>query len=87
LNIIVLRILTGLIFSSLIGFYAYRRGSLARSGVIGAVLTGTAIFGFGGWSWGLLLITFFVTSSLLSRYQESQKERIAAEKFDKGGNQ
>jgi uncharacterized protein (TIGR00297 family) len=82
---LIIRLLTGLIFSSLIGLYAYRRGSLARSGVLGAVLTGTAIFGFGGWSWGLLLITFFVTSSLLSRYKESQKERIAAEKFDKGG--
>lgn len=79
------RLLAGLILSTLIGILAYRRGSLTRSGVLGAILTGTSIFGFGGWTWGLLLITFFVTSTLLSRYQEATKERIAAEKFDKGG--
>ncbi len=77
------RLLIGLIFSALIGLLAYRRGSLTRSGVWGAILTGTAIFGFGGWSWGLLLITFFITSSLLSHFKERQKERLA-EKFAKG---
>lgn len=78
-----LQFLIGIILSSLIGLLAYRRGSLTRSGVAGAVIVGTSIFGFGGWAWGLTLITFFVTSSLLSHYKESTKETLA-EKFDKG---
>ncbi len=74
----------GIILSSLIGWAAYRRGALSRSGVLGALIVGTAIFGFGGWVWGLLLIAFFVLSSLLSHYKEAAKARLAAEKFDKG---
>lgn len=70
------------LFSALISFVAYRRGSLSTSGVAGAVLVGTLTFGFGGWNWGLLLAVFFVSSSLLSHYKESEK-RAAAEKFDK----
>jgi uncharacterized membrane protein len=73
----------GLALSAVIGWFAYRRGSLSRSGVIGAVIVGTAIFGFGGPAWGLVLITFFVSSSLLSHYKESIKQKLA-EKFDKG---
>lgn len=74
----------GLLFSGAIGFLAYRRGSLTVSGALGALIVGTLIFGFGGWVWGLLLIAFFVSSSLLSHYREGEKERVAAEKFDKG---
>lgn len=66
-----------------IGYLAYRRGSLATSGVTGAVLTGTLIFGFGGWVRGLLLIAFFASSSLLSHYRQAQKREVA-EKFAKG---
>lgn len=78
-----IQIIVGLILSGLIGYAAYRRGSLSRGGVLGAIIVGTAIFGFGGLAWGLILITFFVTSSLLSHYKESAKENLA-EKFDKG---
>lgn len=73
----------GFIISAAIGWAAYKREALSVSGVAGAILTGTAIFGLGGWPWGLLLITFFVLSSLLSKYQEATKETLA-EKFAKG---
>ncbi|HEU4323469.1 MAG TPA: DUF92 domain-containing protein [Roseiflexaceae bacterium] len=79
------RILAGLALSIAIGALAYRRGSLSRGGWLGAVITGTATFGFGGWTWGLTLIVFFVTSSLLSHFKQVQKQRIAGEKFEKGG--
>lgn len=71
------------LLSMTISGLAYWRGSLSRSGVLGAVVVGTFTFGFGGWLWGGLLGIFFVSSSLLSHFKESDK-RQAAEKFDKG---
>ncbi len=73
----------GFLLSLLVGLAAYQRQALARSGVVGAVITGTLIFGFGGWTWGLLLIAFFFSSSALSRYRELEKGELA-EKFAKG---
>ncbi len=75
----------GFALSVAIGGVAFARRSLSESGWVGAVLVGTLTFGFGGWPWGLTLIVFFVSSSLLSHYKESIKERRAAEKFSKGG--
>jgi uncharacterized protein (TIGR00297 family) len=73
----------GLILSVLMGGLGYWRQSLSVSGVIGAILIGTVIFGFGGWIWGLLLITFFLSSSWLSHYRRADKTAVA-EKFAKG---
>ncbi|MBN2004365.1 MAG: DUF92 domain-containing protein [Anaerolineae bacterium] len=78
-----IRLILGFIISGGIGWLAYRKSALSKSGVAGAMITGTVIFGFGGWTWGLLLITFFVASSLLSKYKSRLKESLA-EKFDKG---
>lgn len=79
-----LRLLAGFALSTLIGYAGYGRNVLTRSGWLGAVITGTAIFGFGGPAPGLLLIAFFVSSSLLTRYKESAKAEVA-ESFAKGG--
>jgi uncharacterized protein (TIGR00297 family) len=79
------RILAGLILSTLIGAAAYRRGSLTRSGWLGAIITGTLTFGFGGWTWGLTLIAFFLSSSALSHFRQARKLALAGEKFEKGG--
>src|SRR5258708_40162933 len=78
-----LQILIGLFLSALIGYVGYLRQSLSKSGVLGAVLVGTAIFGFGGWAWGLLLIVFFVSSRALSHFKAARKEALA-EKVSKG---
>jgi uncharacterized protein (TIGR00297 family) len=61
----------------------YWRRSLARSGALGAIIVGTAIFGLGGVVWGLLLIGFFVSSSWLSHYRHSDKEEVVGD-FGKG---
>ena len=79
-----LRLLLGLLFSSGIGLVAYRRQSLDKSGVLGAIASGTSIVGLGGWSWGLSLIYFFVSSSLLSSFRAQEKASAAADKFTKG---
>jgi uncharacterized protein (TIGR00297 family) len=73
----------GLAISLTIGLIGYRRGALSGSGVVGAIITGTLIFGLGGWEWGALLIAFFVSSSALSFYRARDKQGLA-EKFAKG---
>ncbi len=77
-------LLLGLLLSSTIGVLAYKRRSLSRSGVVGATITGTTIYGMGGWRAALTLIFFFVSSSLLSHFRTRDKEEIAADKFSKG---
>ena len=83
---VTMRLVLGLIISSAIGVAAFRRASLSRSGAFGAVLIGTPLFGFGGWIAGVLLMTFFISSSALSHYKaQSRSKRDAARFFDKGG--
>ena len=77
------QIALGLVLSILIGAFGYWRRSLSPSGVAGAILVGTLIFGLGGWGWGVALVVFFVSSSALSHFKERQKEALA-EKFSKG---
>src|SRR5690348_16248533 len=74
----------GLILSGAIGLLAYRRKSLSRSGVGGAMIAGTTTFSAGGWTWASNMIFFFVSSSLLSHWKEKEKESTAADKFSKG---
>lgn len=78
------RWIVGLLLSSVIGGLGYRSDSLAPGGVLGAILVGTVIFGAGGWVWGMLLIVFFASSSLLSRYRGAEK-MVFSEKFAKLG--
>ncbi len=78
-----LEIALGFALSVAIAGLGYRAGALAPSGFVGAVVVGTLIFGLGGGTWGLLLILFFVSSSVLSRYRESDKRALAG-KFVKG---
>jgi uncharacterized protein (TIGR00297 family) len=73
----------GFVLSSLIGLAAYWRGSLTRGGVLGAILTGTAIFGMGGFLPGLLLVAFFASSSFLSHFHARSKQRFS-DMFEKG---
>lgn len=77
------RLLLGLLLSAFMAGLGYWRRALTASGVAGAILVGTLIFGLGGWVWGLLLITFFVSSSWLSHYRRADKQAVV-EKFAKG---
>ena len=78
------RLLLGLLFSTAISLLAYRRRSLSRGGIAGAIVTGTTTFGLGGWSWGLSLIFFFVSSSIFTHVRARDKAKTAADKFSKG---
>jgi uncharacterized protein (TIGR00297 family) len=77
------QVLLGLVLSTSMGALGYWRRALSASGVGGAILIGTLIFGFGGWQWGVLLITFFLSSSWLSHFRKGDKEEVA-DKFAKG---
>ena len=76
-------IAVGILLSSLMGLGGYYKRALSKSGVLGAIIVGTCIFGFGGWVWGVLLVTFFVSSSALSFFRKSQKGAVE-KRFDKG---
>ncbi len=59
---------------------AYRVRALTNSGAVSAALVGGVIFGIGGGLWAAALLTFFVTSSLLSRWRKRAKDALAFEK-------
>jgi len=77
------QLLIGFLIAVFISFLAYRTDSLNKSGAFAATVMGTIIFGVGGWQWAILLITFFITSSALSRAFKDRKLGLN-EKFSKG---
>jgi uncharacterized protein (TIGR00297 family) len=79
------RLMLGLLLSSGISLLAYQRRSLSKSGVAGAIASGTVTLGMGGLAWSLSFIYFFASSSLFSHYREHDKAQTAADKFSKGG--
>ncbi len=78
------QLLLGCLFASLIALLAHRARSLSRSGAYAAVLVGALIFGLGGWQWAIILLTFFISSSALTRSFAKRKSSLN-EKFEKGG--
>ncbi|HMR98746.1 MAG TPA: DUF92 domain-containing protein [Anaerolineales bacterium] len=75
--------LYGFLLALLIASLAYRAHSLSKSGALAAIFLGTIIFGLGGIPWAVLLLTFFFTSSALSRAFKNRKQELN-EKYSKG---
>lgn len=63
---------------------AFRLGSLSASGLAAGVIAGTLSIA-AGWSWGILLLSLFLTATALSRYRETMKEIRIAPVVQKGG--
>lgn len=78
-----MQLLLGFLLAITIAFLAYKAKSLNISGAVAAAVTGTIIFGIGGLTWAILLLTFFITSSALSRAFKKRKQGLD-EKFSKG---
>ena len=78
-----MQLFIGFILAIIIAYLAYRAHSLDQSGAIAATIVGTIVFGLGGWQWAVLLLTFFITSSALSRLFKKRKQGLD-EKFSKG---
>jgi uncharacterized protein (TIGR00297 family) len=78
-----MQILIGFLLAAVVSLLAWRIGALTRSGALAALITGTLIFGLGGLAWAVVLLTFFITSSGLSRLFRKRKLNLS-EKFSKG---
>jgi uncharacterized protein (TIGR00297 family) len=78
-----LPLIIGLVLSTIISLFAFRRSALTAGGVVGAIAVGTISFVFGGWTWGVVIVAFFALSSALSHYRQADKKELA-DKFGKG---
>ncbi len=77
------QLLVGVILAAIVGLVGWRLRALKSSGALVATLLGGLIFGLGGLSWAAILLTFFISSSLLSKLFTGRKLDLA-EKFEKG---
>ncbi|MGC5328406.1 DUF92 domain-containing protein [Brevibacillus sp. SYSU BS000544] len=68
--------LIGLLASAIISFAAYWKRSLSGSGVFGAILVGTILYAAGHLVWYGVLLAFFITSSLLTKWRHDKKAQI-----------
>ena len=68
-----------------IAYFAYLAHALNKGGGIAAGVLGTIVFGLAGLGWALVLLTFFISSSVLSRFFSKQKADVGGE-FAKGSN-
>lgn len=78
-----MQFIIGIFAGIFVSVAAWRMKSLSSSGALAAAVTGGLIFGLGGIPWAALLLTFFFSSSLLSKTFRSRKRAIS-EKFAKG---
>ncbi len=78
-----IQLLLAFLLAAAVALAAYRAHALSRSGALTAALLGTIIFGLGGLAWAVLLLGFFISSSLLSHLFARRKAALN-EKFSKG---
>ena len=76
------QILLGILLAAAVAALACRTRALTRSGALAAWGVGAVLFGVGGWAWAAALLTFFGTSTALSRWRRGAKERLG---YEKGG--
>lgn len=68
----------------LLGWAAYARGSVSRSGFAGGVVIGTLLFGFGGLGAFLALVGFFVVGTAATKLGWSHKSASGLAQEDEG---
>jgi uncharacterized protein (TIGR00297 family) len=74
----------GIVLAAVIALTAWRLRWLTGSGAVAAWVAGTVAMG-AGWDWGILLISYFLASTLLSRFHHAEKSVRAAGRLDKVG--
>jgi uncharacterized protein (TIGR00297 family) len=78
------QLLIGIGFAIIVALFARSAGSLSKSGALAAIFMGGITFGLGGLLPAVLLLTFFITSSVLSKIGGARKIQ-AASAYEKGG--
>ena len=76
--------IAGAFLSLLAVFVARRTRTLSTSGAVAAAVVGTVAIA-AGWSWGILLLSFFVSASGLSKVGERRKADRVGPILEKGG--
>lgn len=79
-----LRFLIGLIAATCVGVVAHRARALSGSGAAASALIGTVAVA-AGWDWAVLLILYFVSSTLLSRAGRERKLQRTSGVIEKPG--
>jgi uncharacterized protein (TIGR00297 family) len=79
-----MQLLFGFLLAVAIAYGAYLARGLSGSGALAATFIGTIVFDLGGWQWAVLLLTFFISSTLLTHAFRNRKQGLS-EKFSKGG--
>lgn len=68
------QLLLGLIFGVVIATASYYARFLTLIGSIATFVLAVVVYGIGGWKWTVPILTFFVLSSLLSRWGKQRKQ-------------
>jgi uncharacterized protein (TIGR00297 family) len=74
----------GLLLASAVALAAFAARRLSSSGAIAAAVLGAIVYGAGGWHAAMVLLTFFVSSSMIERHLEPFGRRPAG-RYAKGG--
>lgn len=74
----VFRIILAFVLGATISWLAWRAKALSKSGAVAAWLVGGVVFGVGSWGGAAILLTFFISSSMLSRAFASKKEGLSS---------
>jgi uncharacterized protein (TIGR00297 family) len=74
----------GAALTALVAIAGYKTSALTRSGAVAGFIAGTIAIA-AGWSWGVLLLAFFVSASILSRIGERKKTALLGPVVEKGG--
>ena len=79
-----IRAIAGGLIAVAVTLVAHRTRALTTSGALCAAVVGTIALA-AGWSWGLLLLSFFVSSSALSKLGQQEKAEVAGAMIQQGG--
>ena len=80
----ILRLAIGAALATIIAALAVRMRLLSATGAVAAVVIGAAAVA-AGWSWGILLVVFFVLTSAVSAYGSERKRALTLGILAKGG--
>jgi uncharacterized protein (TIGR00297 family) len=73
----------GFLAAGVIAVAARKFRALSSSGALTAVAVGTITVA-AGWSWGILLVAFFASATILSKYGEQRKAELVGAIVEKG---